>query len=93
MPHNLTTATAMGLISSLFDIASCRDVPFGIPQYVQCTHHGLTFACICVPFLFADSPKVLFHSSVMHGFPTFVKIVCILYGDYIDFRGTSNIAV
>ena len=33
----------MGLIFSLFDVASFRDVPFGISQYLQCTHHGLTF--------------------------------------------------
>ena len=30
---NVITAKAMGLIFSLFNIAS---VPFGIPQYVQC---------------------------------------------------------
>ena len=74
MPRNLITAKAMSLISSLFDIASSRDVHFGILQCVQCTHHGLTFVHICIPFLFADSPKVLVHSSVMHGFPMFVKL-------------------
>ena len=34
--HNLIAAKATGLIFSLFDIASAREVPFGIPQYVQC---------------------------------------------------------
>ena len=28
------TAKATGLIFSLFDVASARQVPFGIPQYV-----------------------------------------------------------
>ena len=32
-----------GLDVSLFDVASSRDVPFGIPQYIQCMHHGLNF--------------------------------------------------
>ena len=58
--RNLITTKAMGLIFSLSDIASSRDVPFGIPQYVQCMHHGLTFVLLCVPFLFADSPRCRF---------------------------------
>ena len=65
--HNSIMAKGTGLISP-FDVTSSQDVPFGIPQYVQCTHHGLTFVLICVPFLFADSPKVSFHSSAMHMF-------------------------
>ena len=32
--YNSITAKAMGLIFSLFDVASARQVPFGIPQYV-----------------------------------------------------------
>ena len=51
---------SMGLIFSLFDIASSIDVPLGIPQHVKCTHHGLTFVLLCVPFLFADSPRCQF---------------------------------
>ena len=58
--RNSITAKAMGLIFSLFDVASSQDMPFGIPKYVQCTHHGLTFVLLCVPFLFADSPKYQF---------------------------------
>ena len=63
---NSITAKATGLFFSLFNVASFRDMPFGILQYVQCTHHGLTFVLHCVPFLFADSPKV----------PTFVNRNC-----------------
>ena len=37
--RNLITAKAMGLI---FHIVSAQEVPFGIPQYVQCILHGLT---------------------------------------------------
>ena len=62
---------ATGLISLLLDVALSRDVPFGIPQYAQCMHRGLTFVLICVPFIFA---KVSTHSSTMHGFPTFVHV-------------------
>ena len=39
---NSITAKATGLIFSLFNIASAREVPFGMPQYVQCILHGLT---------------------------------------------------
>ena len=37
----------MGLIFSLFDIASAQQVPFGIPQCVQCILHGLTSPPLC----------------------------------------------
>ena len=43
--HNSITAKAMGLIFSLFVIASAQEVPFGIPQYIQCILHGLTSDC------------------------------------------------
>jgi len=34
--HNLTMAKAMGLIFSLFNIASAREVPSAIALYIQC---------------------------------------------------------
>ena len=55
--RNLITAKAMGLIFSLFDVSSAGQVPFGIPQYVQCILHGLKSIFLCVPFIFADSEK------------------------------------
>ena len=54
---NSITAKATGLIFSLFDVASARQVPFGIPQYIQCILHGLISVLLCVPFIFADSKK------------------------------------
>ena len=45
----------MGLIFSPFDVASSQEVPFGIPQYIQCILHGLTSVLLCVPFIFADN--------------------------------------
>jgi len=53
--RNSITAKATGLIFSLFDVASAREVPFGTPQYVQCILQGLTSVVLCVPFIFADS--------------------------------------
>ena len=61
--RNLITAKAMGLIFSLFDIASARQVPFGISQYVQCILRGLTSVLLCVPFIFADSEKCRYGGS------------------------------
>jgi len=71
---------AMGLISSLFDFASPRDVPFHQPQEVQCMHHGHTIALHCVPVLFADNAWCGF-VIVQYGFtqavPAPVHIFCI----------------
>ena len=58
--RNSIMTEALGLIFSLFDVTSSRDMPFGIPQYVKCMHYGLTFVLLCVPFLFADSPRCRF---------------------------------
>ena len=52
---NSISAKATGLIFSLFDVASAREVPFGILQYVQCILHGLT-----VPV-----SSFVFHSSLL----------------------------
>ena len=35
----------------MFDVASAQ---FGILQYIQCMHHGLTCVLLCVSFIFAD---------------------------------------
>ena len=53
----------MGLIFSLFDVASARQVPFGILQYVQCILHGLTSVLLCVPFIFVDRERCRFGAS------------------------------
>jgi len=55
--RNSIMAKATGLIFSLFDVASAREVPFGIPQYMQGILQGLTSVLLCVPFIFADSEK------------------------------------
>jgi len=55
--HNSIMAMATGLIFSLFDVASAREVSFGIPQCVQCILQGLTNVLLCVPFIFADSER------------------------------------
>ena len=55
MPSDKRTAKATGLIFSLFEVTSAQQVPFGIPQYVQCILHGLT----SVPFVS--------HSSLLTG--------------------------
>ena len=50
-------AKATGLIFSLLNLASAREVPFGIPKYVHCILQGLTSVLFCVSFIFADSEK------------------------------------
>jgi len=58
--HNLTMAKAMGLIFSLFDIASAQEMPFVMSLYIQCILHGLTRVILCVPFIFAYHKKCWF---------------------------------
>jgi len=55
--HNSITAKATGLIFSLFDVTSSREVPFGTPQHVQCILQRLSSVLLCIPFIFADSEK------------------------------------
>jgi len=47
--HNSILAVATGLISSLFSVASSRDMPFCQPQQLQYLHHGSTKAHLCSP--------------------------------------------
>ena len=63
--RNSITAKETGLIFSLFDVASAREVPFGIPRYVQYILHGLILTSVLfyVPFIFADSEKYQFGDS------------------------------
>ena len=61
--RNSITAKAMDSIFSLFDVASARQMPFGILQYIQCILHGLTSVLLCVPFIFADSKRCRFGGS------------------------------
>jgi len=37
-------AKTTGLIFPLFNVALAQEVPFSVPQYVQCILHGLTSA-------------------------------------------------
>ena len=67
---NSITAKVTGLIFSLFDVASARQVTFGTLQYVQCILHGLTSVLFCVPFIFADSEKCQFGNIARDGFPS-----------------------
>ena len=59
-----------GLIFSLFDAASSQDMPFGISQYIQCMHHGLTFI---LPLHLADSTRCCF--AVVQLLPYICKYV------------------
>ena len=83
-------AKATVLNNSLLDVTSARQVPFGILQYIQCMHYGLTFVLLYVTFLFTDNSKCRF--AVAHdGFPTSVTgIIYIFHSDWIECRGTSH---
>ena len=83
--HNSITAKATGLIFSLFNIASARQVPFDI---LQCIHmlHELTCVLLCVPFIFADSARCQFTVVPHDGFPMFTGIIRVFRCNWIDCR-------
>ena len=60
MPSDSTMAKCMNLISSLFDVTSAQEVPFGKPQYIHTMHFlGLNYQCpSSVLFIFADEKCV-----------------------------------
>ena len=59
-------AKAVGLIFSLFDVASAGHVPFGTPQYIQCILQGFTGVLLCVPFIVATLiAEVLFEQFLI----------------------------
>jgi len=66
--RNSITTKAMGLISSLFNIASSRDVPFRQPLQLQFLHHGSTKAYLCSPFLSPPPHMRQFVVAPLHGF-------------------------
>ena len=61
--HSSIMDKVMGLIFSLFDVASAGHMPFGILQFVQCIPQGLTSVLLCVSFIFVDSKRCRFGSS------------------------------
>ena len=48
--HNSTMESATGLIFSLLNIASSRDVPFCQPGQPHSKHYGSTFVLLCSSF-------------------------------------------
>jgi len=58
--RNSTMAKGTGLIFSLFDVASAREVSFAIPLYMQCILHECTSILLCVPFIFGHHEKCWF---------------------------------
>ena len=66
--QNLITAKAAGLISSLFNVALSRDVPFCQPQQLQYLHHDSTKANLCSPFLSPLPHRWRFAVAPLHVF-------------------------
>ena len=94
--HNSIMAKVMGLIfhclMSLQPLGVPQGVPQGVlqgvPQGVQCILHGLTSVLLCVPFIFADSPKGINLVVTCDAWLPFVmEIVCIFHSSYFDCRG------
>jgi len=63
--RNSTKAKATGLVFSLFDVASAREVPFAILLYIQHILHGLSTAFLCVPFILVHNEKCRFSGRYM----------------------------
>jgi len=65
--HNSKMERATGLISSLLDVASSRDMPFCQPQQPHSKHHGVLSSF--VPVLFADNVRLCRLAIARNGFP------------------------
>ena len=59
MPSDKHNSRATHLISSLINITSSQDVPFHLPQQLQCLHHGATFVPLWSPILSSQPRKVM----------------------------------
>jgi len=73
--HNSATS----LIFSLFDIALAREVPFGMPQYIEYILHGLTSVLLCVPFIFVNSDLVVVRDG-------FLCVMAYFHSGYLDLQ-------
>ena len=81
--HNLRTARARDLISSLIKVSLSRDVPFYQPQELQCLHHGATFLLLWSPILSLQPCKVTICSRhVMASVRDIAEALLILYLAY-----------
>jgi len=83
---NSIMARATGLIFSLFDVTSAREVPFDILQYVQCILQGLTSVLLCIPSIFAHSESINLVIAG-NGFLCVTEIVRFSHSDYLDYSG------
>ena len=83
--RNSIMAKAMGLMFSMFNVTCSREVPYGIPQYVQCILHGLSNVLLCVPYTLADSKRCRFGGNMWFHFVT--EIIHIFHSGYFDCRG------
>jgi len=73
-----------GLIFSLFNVASAWEVPFGVPLFMQCILHGLTFVSHS-PLLTTKSVDFVVGTW---WFPFVMEIICDFHSDYFDCRGS-----
>ena len=82
--HKLITANTTGLIFLLFDVASAREMPFGVPQYVQCIPQALTVPVSSFASLLTVKNVNLVVAR--DGFLCEMKSVCIFHGGYLLFK-------
>jgi len=66
--RNSITATTMGSISSLFNVASSWDVPFRQLLQLQCSYHGSIKTYLCSPFLSPLPRRWRFVVAPLRGF-------------------------
>ena len=73
--------------STLFDVTSAWDVPFGIPQYVQYIFHELT--SVLLIYLCWQYKVLIWWLHVMASFACVMEIVCIFHSGYLDIETRS----
>jgi len=84
---NSTMDSNTGLIFSLFDITSAREVFWGAPLFMQCILHGLTSALLSVPFIFFHHKSINFVVCTWW-LPLVMKIICDFHSGHFGCRGS-----
>ena len=77
---------AKGYRLALFSIASAKEIPFAIPQYVQCILYELTGVLLLLSFFYAKTRlQINVHCTVIVCIPSSSRY-CIVYEMAIAIR-------
>jgi len=90
--RNLITAIATVLISSLFNVASSRDVPFCQLQQLHCLHHGSTKALPLFSFVLHSFLLFRVGDNLRYARYGFGMRLVVQVGEFLHYSLLENLA-